>query len=511
MSETNPSLLLMQPEGSAPPYISFLKYVGLVGLFGLLAGLIFSRIPIAVPALAFGTAFFWLCYNRPVPAISMFLFCLVAIPVYLRLPPIGPLPPPPIAITMLLALLGAGVLAKLAGQDAPKWGKAGRYLFVAYSCWGMVMLLSLIDGRTGSESINMWVKAVAFPIAVIAILTKALRTSSDVDLAYKALLGSALAISAYGVWEYQAGQNWLMDTFMAEGTKEWSADDFSALASAGESYRSFSVFTQPIEFATCVGMIYPYALVRMGLAKSFRQRIAYGILAVMCLAGIASSFSRMPLAAALLGAVLVSIIIKPLRIWLAAGVAAGAIGIVSAWPWIGPLIASRLKDADNLTIRVKLWEAAVAIFSDNPLLGVGIGNYPQYHMEAIRNYQIGPFDEFSGTGIDRISVAESTYFQMAAESGVFGLATFAVMIAAFFLLVYRGFRLSTSDYQKGLYVAVGLGGFNYMTNSLTITAYTHFTSTMLLFGVFFSFAIILDRELSRSKSNAAIHAHTENP
>lgn len=494
----------MQPQGSNPASIAAWTLAAGFSLLALISGLIFSRMPIAIPVLAIAAGYFWLCFNRPVVATATFLFCLVAVPVYLRLPPIGPLPPPPIAIIMLLTLISTALLAKLIGMDGLKWSKLGRYLLYAYLLWGAVMLASLVDERTGSASVNMWVKAVVFPIAVISILTKALRGASDIDIAYKALLGSALVISVYGAWEYYVAKNWLMETFMTEGTREWSADDFSALASAGESYRSFSVFTQPIEFATCVGIIYPYALVQMGFAKSFWQRIAYSVLALICLAGIASSFSRMPLAAALLGALLVSIIIKPLRLWLVAGVVSGAIGLLTAWPWIGPMIASRLKDVDNFTIRVKLWEAAVSIFADNPILGVGIGNYPLYHIEAIRTHLIGPFDEFGGSGLDRISVAESTYFQMAAESGVLGLTAFALMIITFFVLVHRGFRNARTVRQQGLYTAVGLGGLNYLTNSLTITAYTHFTSTMLLFGVLFAFVIILDRELFGAKSDIEI-------
>ena len=476
----------------------WLPALAVAGL-ALFLGYVFVKAPLAIPALAAGVGYFWLSFNRPAWAIGAFLFCLVAVPVYLRLPAVGPLPPP-VAITMLLSLGAAVILTRLVNGGPPLWSGRGTVLFVAYAVWGVVMLTSLINERTDAEGVNMWFKAVVFPIAVILILTNGLRGHRDIDLGYKSLLAAALAISVYGVWEYSAGQNWLMDSFIPEAHKEWSGEEFTALAYAGESYRSFSVFTQPIEFATCVGMIYPYALVQMGLAKSYRRRLAYAALAIICLAGIASSFSRMPVAAALLGAVLVSIILKPLRLWLAGGLAAGGMALLAAWPWIGTMISSRLGDKDNLTVRVKLWEAAAAIFSDHPLRGVGIGNYPQYHLEAIRNHLIGPFDEFGGTALDRIRVAESTYYQLAAEGGILGLVSFAAMMTAFFVLVVRGFRHATGVREKGLFLATGLGAFNYLTNSLTITAYTHFTSTMLLLGVLFAFILILDRECGTANS-----------
>ena len=416
----------------------------LASLFGaLFIGVVFVKIPLIFPALVAGTCLLLAVLQSFADiALPAFLFCLVAVPVYLRLPPIGPLPPPPIAISMLVSLVAAAILATMTGQKALPLSRGGRWLLTAFLLWGVVMLLSLIDERTNSASINMWIKAVVFPLVVMAVLVKVLRGAASVDTCYKALLAAAVVISVYGVWEYSSGENWLMDTFVPEGLKEWSADEFNALAAAGESYRSFSVFTQPIEFATCVGIIYTYALVQLGFAASLKQRLAYGFIAVVCLAGIASSFSRMPLAAAMLSAMLVSIIVPTLRKWLAAGFALGCFALLAAWPWIGEMIASRLRDVDNLTVRVKLWEAATAIFWDHPLLGVGIGNFPLYHIEAIRANRIGPFEEFGGAGIDRISVAESTYYQMSAEGGILGLASFAAVVIAFFLLVIRGYRAS---------------------------------------------------------------------
>ena len=43
------------------------------------------------------------------------------------------------------------------------------------------MLTSLIDERTGAESVNMWFKAVVLPIAVILLLTSGLPGQRDAD------------------------------------------------------------------------------------------------------------------------------------------------------------------------------------------------------------------------------------------------------------------------------------------------------------------------------------------
>ena len=168
----------------------WLSALAVAGL-GLVLGYVFVKAPLAIPTLAAGAGYFWLSFNRPAWAISAFLFCLVAVPVYLRLPAVGPLPPPPVAITMLLSLGAAAILTRLVNGGPPLWSGRGTVLFVAYAVWGVVMLTSLINERTDAEGVNMWFKAVVFPIAVILILTNGLRGHRDIDLGYKSLLAAA--------------------------------------------------------------------------------------------------------------------------------------------------------------------------------------------------------------------------------------------------------------------------------------------------------------------------------
>ena len=61
------------------------------------------------------------------------------------------------------------------------WSRHGKTLFVTFVVWGVIMLTSLIDERTGAESVNMWFKAVVFPIAVILLLTSGLPGQRDAD------------------------------------------------------------------------------------------------------------------------------------------------------------------------------------------------------------------------------------------------------------------------------------------------------------------------------------------
>ena len=50
---------------------------------------------------------------------------------------------------------------------------------------------------------------------------------------------------------------------------------------------------------------------------------------------------------------------------------------------------------------------------------------------------------------------------------------------------------------------------DYLTNGLTITAYTHIAATMLLRGVLFAFILILDREPDAASPAAGLNPGLE--
>src|SRR4051812_6828623 len=93
-------------------------YLGLAGL-AVLLGVAFAQAPLLPLAAAAGCAFFLICLQRPFWAFGAFVFAHIAVPIYVRLPPIGPLAPPPIALSMLTALAMATALAAAIGQAIP--------------------------------------------------------------------------------------------------------------------------------------------------------------------------------------------------------------------------------------------------------------------------------------------------------------------------------------------------------------------------------------------------------
>ena len=154
----------------------------------VLLGAAFSFQPV-LPALILAAGLYVvLCFVSPPWALALYAFVQLAVPLYVRPPPIGPLPPPPVALTMLLTLLGCLILKAMAApHPASRPGLLDRPALRPFLAFAFVAALSLIDPGTGSEGINMWLKAFAFPLATFVAITVIVRERADVERVLAAL------------------------------------------------------------------------------------------------------------------------------------------------------------------------------------------------------------------------------------------------------------------------------------------------------------------------------------
>jgi O-antigen ligase len=320
---------------------------------------------------------------------------------------------------------------------------------------------------------------------------------ADIIRIFHFLLAGAVIASIYGVVEHLMGSNPLIDSFESDIVY------FKAEILGDISYRAFSVFGNPIEFGTCVGMVIPFAMVRLATATDRRTRLTYGAAMAVCLLGLAVTFSRGPLLAVMIGMVLIGLMYASFRRWLIGSAIVGAVAVIAVWPFIQAGVMNRLRDVDNVTLRFKLWETAAVIFQDNPVNGIGIGNFPEYYLEAARDHRIGPFLEFGEASVENIRVAENTYVQLAAETGVLGVAAAIAFVGTMLWLTIGLARRAREPVVRDLAVACGTGMVIYAVNGMFITAYTHFFATMLLFGFLFGFVLALKAHVFRSETPQA--------
>ncbi|PIP97267.1 MAG: hypothetical protein COW75_07200 [Rhodobacterales bacterium CG18_big_fil_WC_8_21_14_2_50_71_9] len=436
-----------------------------------------------------GVAFVIFALSAPLVAVGLYSFAHVSTPAYIRAPIPGGLYAPPVSITLLLALAGVGVLAFLANRRIPGLGPRGRVAAGLLALFAAVAAASLIDPRTGGEGVNMWAKVFLFPALTIVAVLAVCRRPADMDRLWLFILAGGVTASLYAAYEHAIKRNPLLDAFGGDsGVVYFTGDVLGDVA-----YRAFSVYGNPLEFATCMAMIVPYALMRFAKARTAGERLVFALGAAICAFGLAVTYSRGPMIALLIAAAMIGALQPRLRPWLIGAAASALVALAAIWPFIQAAVGERLRDVDNMTLRLKLWEIAVAIFGDHPVLGVGIGNFPQYYIEAERLHRIGPFYEFGEDNVEKIRVAENTYLQLAAETGVLGLAAAALAIGAMLrlsILLIRNARSREARDHAGVLLA---GMTAYAVSGLFVTAYTFYFATTLLVGFLFAFVLVLDR------------------
>jgi O-antigen ligase len=197
--------------------------------------------------------------------------------------------------------------------------------------------------------------------------------------------------------------------------------------------RAFGSFDQPNPFAGYLNMVLPIAAA-LAIFTRGTTRVLYALAALFLVGAMLASQSRGALLAGTGALAVVCVVALPRShplLWLA--VLAGAIGAwLAAFGMVPTGAFERVLSAvglggvsfDNVTTanfsaveRAAHWLAGVRMFAAHPLLGVGIGNYaaayPAYH----------PRGWYAS-----LQHAHNYYINIAAESGIVGLAAYLLVI-----------------------------------------------------------------------------------
>ena len=141
----------------------------------------------------------------------------------------------------------------------------------------------------------------------------------------------------------------------------------------------------------------------------------------------------------------------------------------------------------------EVW-SGLQMFRDHPLRGVGLGNYEVYYQRYSRPL-----------GIDRRTEereAHSLPVEIAAETGILGLAAFGLFLAAVLGRVIRARRLLLPDSQReaALVSAVAVALLGYLAVSLTLQS-----NYVSLFWILAAIAHATQRSFQRSAENVDRH------
>ena len=230
------------------------------------------------------------------------------------------------------------------------------------------------------------------------------------------------------------------------------------------SNRASGPVDEPNRFGQILIVLLPLAVFCYRTAASRVLRVGAVATGGLALGGVVLTHSR--------GAFLVLVALAGLAVWVRwlrpAHVFAGVLALALALPFVAPTYTDRiasiggardlLEDQPNVradgAIRGRTTEmlAALHVFLDHPVIGVGPGQYaPVYSVE----YQTQPGVAFRD--LRRPRRAHSLYLELAAEAGAIGLAVFLAMVALLFKDLARARRRSVSREMSELATALAFG------------------------------------------------------
>ena len=215
------------------------------------------------------------------------------------------------------------------------------------------------------------------------------------------------------------------------------------------SLRIYGTFDQPNPYAGYINIPLSIALALMLLGSNWKTRILAGLTAILLAAAEYLTQSRggeIAIAAAALfnvaaGTPRLSITVKMLVLAGLAAVESFLVGLIPLYlfnPVLRSLgltdlvLAAPTKQNFSTAERLAHWIAGLRMFLAHPILGVGIGNYP----DAYPQYFITIFT-------DPLGHAHNYYINIAAETGSIGLVVYLLFLLATFVAGAHSYRSIT--------------------------------------------------------------------
>ena len=258
------------------------------------------------------------------------------------------------------------------------------------------------------------------------------------------------------------GQSILAVIQYATGTgASYGGEDIRGVGTFG----AFAIMALPAVVTAALMVAVSLALVYEGRQRAW----ALGAVALL-LPGLAVSFSRGYWLAALVGVLAVFAVVDWRRaaLLLLAGVLAGGVlvSVASARPGSSPLLervagsAEIVSEPDqSVGDRYALWTAAVGMWQDHPVAGVGLKNYPRYRDSYVSFAFSGRSDIADPQGGFRqveLLTPHNEYLLVLAEQGLVGVIANAVFLASLGWAAVRRVRREVLDGSEPLVQVFGL-------------------------------------------------------
>ncbi len=312
-------------------------------------------------------------------------------------------------------------------------GREWRHTLVLASIYGGVCIGSMLftpDVERTHEALKNQLDG--FFILIVLVLS--LRDTVDFDRTLSAIVLAGLVLSGLTVYQQLTGS--FDDTFAGFARTELRNiyDDSAGARSEGPVSANY--------FALILVVVVPLGVHRLLHRRDRLERVVGGVAAGLSVIAIGFTYSRGGLVALALTAL-------PMTVWVprerrrsfavAAAVALVAGGVALAPTQFGQRVAAlgELTSAmqggtpsdSALRGRISEMTSAAMMFADHPLMGVGYGNFETYYHRYAR--------ELALDGRREERQAHSLYLEVAAETGLIGIAAFGSLLFFAFTSVLR--------------------------------------------------------------------------
>jgi O-antigen ligase len=373
-------------------------------LFGAAYVLSADRVsPWVMPGLVLGLVGAWFAYRRPEVGIALGLVLIPAHSFGFNA-----------RVTTYLVLAWSAYVAAAAylhstyHEQRVGWPVLG-WLVVAYLCVSLLSLTQATDIKLGQGMArNILTGGLLFAATFWAVRDRPTLTWVLGGFAAGGLLVGLHAARDYGTGNYTG---------------------FGFVTSAGELVGRVSAgFAHPNELGGFLVLIVPLAIAGVFVAR--RARTLYIAGAVVAAIGVYASFSR----GALIALALVPFVfLRGWRVWLAAPLVA-ALFLLATPTLVKERFATLTSSGAEMATREDIWRVAVNIFENHPVLGVGLGNFP----DAYANAPLAGKQFLPSTIYKPPPHAHDLFLQLMAEQGIIGLLAF---LAILFVAIRTTLRL----------------------------------------------------------------------
>jgi O-antigen ligase len=233
----------------------------------------------------------------------------------------------------------------------------------------------------------------------------------------------------------------------------------------GESVgRVQGVFGHPNEYAGFLAMLLPLAVAIAATGEMpSKLRLLAGVAALAAVPALNYSYARTATATLVLGALIWLLIMRPKLALITAVVV--AVAAVSLAPDVLKERFNPESAQDDVTLRTDVAQSALDIYSEHPLLGVGVNNFQTAYSERLATETAGQRRLLHNEQLLVPTAAPSQYLNTLAEQGLVGIGALAIFLS---LALGSAWRVSKArdPAVRGLGIGIGMAVSAVILNSL---------------------------------------------